>query len=76
MRTDPARRGEGIASALLEHVLADARSRGVTRISLETGATAFFAPARALYRRAGFDACPPFGSYRDDPHSVFMTRVV
>lgn len=76
MRTDPARRGEGIASALLEHVLADARSRGVTRISLETGATAFFAPARALYRRAAFEACPPFGAYRDDPHGVFMTRVV
>ena len=76
MRTDPLRRGEGIASALLQHVFADARSRGVTRISLETGATGFFEPARALYRRAGFDPCPPFGSYRDDPHSVFLTRVL
>ncbi|WP_053385146.1 GNAT family N-acetyltransferase [Leucobacter celer] len=73
MRTDPARRGEGIASALLEHALADARERAVTRVSLETGSMEFFAPARGLYRKTGFQLCQPFGSYREDPNSVFMT---
>lgn len=74
MRTDPRRRGQGIASRLLEHALADASARGVRRISLETGAMDFFAPARRLYERAGFVACAPFGSYADDPLSVFYTR--
>lgn len=73
MRTAPARRGEGIASELLGHALHDARIRGVVRVSLETGSMDFFAPARALYRKAGFSDCAPFGNYRADPNSVFMT---
>lgn len=73
MRTDQDRRGKGIASALLAHALSDARSRNIRRISLETGSMEFFRPARALYSKAGFGPCPPFGSYAEDPNSVFMT---
>ncbi|HEV3358807.1 MAG TPA: GNAT family N-acetyltransferase [Pseudonocardiaceae bacterium] len=73
MRTDPAVRGNGVASALLEHALADARARGVTQVSLETGSMAFFEPARALYRKYGFTDCGPFGGYVADPNSTFMT---
>ncbi|MHA7278193.1 GNAT family N-acetyltransferase [Arthrobacter sp. MDT2-2] len=76
MRTEPELRGQGIASKLLNHVLADARARDVGRISLETGSMGFFAPARALYARHGFEPCPPFGSYTGDPHSSYMTRAV
>jgi putative acetyltransferase len=76
MRTEPEMRGQGIASQLLNHMLADARARNVRRISLETGSMEFFAPARALYAKHGFGPCPPFGSYREDPHSSFMTRAV
>lgn len=75
MRTAPARRGAGIASLMLNHVLQDAQGRGVNRVSLETGSMDFFAPARAFYRKAGFTDCPPFGSYGADPNSVFMTLV-
>lgn len=73
MRTDPRLRGQGVAHALLQYLIQDARSRGVTRISLETGSMDFFAPARRLYARAGFIECPPFGDYLDDPNSTFMT---
>jgi putative acetyltransferase len=73
MRTDPCVRGRGIASGLLAHVLADARSRGLRRVSLETGSMEFFVPARTLYAKAGFEPCVPFGSYVDDPMSTFMT---
>ncbi len=73
MRTDPARRGTGVATKMLAHVLDDARSRGVERVSLETGSMDFFGPARAFYARAGFEPCEPFGSYVDDPNSTFMT---
>ncbi|WP_409462779.1 GNAT family N-acetyltransferase [Amycolatopsis sp. GA6-003] len=76
MRTDPARRGEGIARTLLDHLLQDAKNRGIERISLETGSMDFFAPARALYTRAGFTPCAPFGSYRDDPNSTYLTRQI
>jgi putative acetyltransferase len=57
-------------------VLDDARSRGVGRISLETGSMEFFAPARRFYARAGFVPCPPFGAYVDDPLSTFMTMAL
>ena len=76
MRTEPRARGRGVARALLFHVLDDAQSRGVARVSLETGTMEFFAPARALYAKAGFVLCPPFGSYVEDPHSTFMTRTL
>jgi putative acetyltransferase len=33
-----------------------------------------FEPARRLYESFGFSYGPPFGSYREDPNSVFMTR--
>lgn len=76
MRTEPARRGQGVARELLEYLVDNAKSRGITRISLETGSMDFFAPARALYASAGFVLCAPFGSYVEDPNSTFMTRVL
>lgn len=76
MRTAPDRRGRGIARRMLDHLLDDARSRQVPRVWLETGSMEFFAPARALYRSAGFIECGPFGSYVTDPHSTFMTLLL
>lgn len=73
MRTDPAQRGRGLATAMLSFLQADAAARGIRRISLETGSQDFFLPARALYARAGFVECAPFGRYLPDPHSTFMT---
>ena len=66
-------RGKGIAGHLLAHLIDDARSRGLQRVSLETGSVEFFAPARRLYAKAGFIPCEPFGRYVSDPFSVFMT---
>lgn len=74
MHTAARHRGKGVGRAMLEHILREARSRGYARVSLETGSMDAFAPARALYQRYGFAECPPFGSYKLDPHSTFMTR--
>lgn len=74
MRTDAAARGRGLGRLLLEYVLAEAVSRGYTRMSLETGSQEFFQPARTLYSRYGFVETGPFADYRPDPLSVFMTR--
>ncbi|MBG6085115.1 GNAT family N-acetyltransferase [Zhihengliuella flava] len=76
MRTQAALRGRGLARRMLEHLVADARDRGVQRLSLETGTEDYFAPARAMYRAAGFVPCAPFGTYTLDPNSVFMTRAL
>jgi putative acetyltransferase len=73
MRTPQALRRRGAGRAVLTHMITVARRRGYQRLSLETGATEPFEPARALYASAGFAFCGPFGEYRDDPHSVFMT---
>lgn len=76
MRTHPRSRGQGVGTFVVDHLLADARARGIGQISLETGSMDFFAPARSLYAKAGFVPCAPFGGYVDDPHSVFMTRLL
>lgn len=73
MRTPMAQRGRGAGRAMLVHLIDEARRRGYTRLSLETGSTPPFAPAHRLYASAGFAACGPFGGYTDDPHSRFMT---
>ncbi|MFI6777861.1 GNAT family N-acetyltransferase [Nocardia sp. NPDC050412] len=76
MRTATDRTGRGIASALLNHLIAEARARDYQRLSLETGACDYFAPAQRLYARHGFEICAPFADYVEDPHSVFMTRIL
>ena len=73
MRTAAAHRRRGVAAALLDHVVAEARRRGYTRLSLETGSPAEFEPARSMYAAYGFTRCGPFGPYVDDEFSVFMT---
>ena len=68
--------GRGVAGRIVAHILREARKRGYRRLSLETGSTEGFAPARALYGRVGFRPCPPFGGYRADPYSVCMTLTI
>ena len=76
MRTAQTHLRRGIAATMLDHIVAEARRRGYARLSLETGSMAYFAPAHALYARAGFHPCAPFGDYVEDPNSVFMTRAL
>ena len=76
MRTARAHRRSGVARAMLEHIIAEARRRAYRRLSLETGSLPAFAPARRLYEQFGFTYCAPFGEYREDPNSVFLTRAL
>lgn len=73
MRTPKVLRRRGAGRAVLTHIIEVARSRGYSRLSLETGSPPEFDAARRLYERFGFSYCGPFGSYRLDPYSVFMT---
>jgi putative acetyltransferase len=73
MRTPARLRRTGAGRALLRHVLDVARARGYEVLYLETGSHAAFLPAQTLYASAGFVRCGPFGSYRDNGNSVFMS---
>jgi putative acetyltransferase len=73
MRTPSALRRKGAGRAILTRIIEVARSRSYERLSLETGTMDAFKPAQALYASFGFTRCGPFGDYREDPNSVFMT---
>ena len=73
MRTAAAFRRRGVARLLLAHLLAEARARGASRVSLETGTAPLFAAANRLYEAAGFVDGPVFGDYPASPHNRFMT---
>jgi putative acetyltransferase len=44
MRTAPGQLRRGVAGAMLAHLISEARARGWTRLSLETGTNEAFAP--------------------------------
>jgi len=69
MYVDPARRGQGVARALLEQVIDDGRSAGVRTLRLET--TAWMVEAHALYRSCGFTDAEPFADPEFGCHPGF-----
>ncbi|WP_114970836.1 GNAT family N-acetyltransferase [Rhodoferax ferrireducens] len=76
MRTASLHLRQGVAAKLLAHIIEEAQRRSYRRLSLETGSAAVFAPAHQLYARFGFQPGEPFGTYVEDPYSVFMTRTL
>jgi putative acetyltransferase len=76
MRVSDVFLGQGIGRAILEHLQVEARARGLRSLWLETGSAPAFVPALRLYESAGFRRCGPFGDYRVDPFSIFMTREI
>jgi putative acetyltransferase len=76
MRTHADHLRKGAGAAMLEHIIATARKRGYERLSLETGSGEAFDAAHGLYLRYGFQYCPPFADYKEDPFSRFMTLVL
>jgi putative acetyltransferase len=71
MRTHPDHLRKGVARALLEHVIARAGARGMSRLSLETGTGPDFEPALTLYRQRGFVEGEAFGDYAGVADSGF-----
>lgn len=67
---------QGVGRAILEHLISEARARGMQTLWLETGSAPAFMPALRLYESAGFVRCGPFEGYSEDPSSVFMTRSI
>ena len=76
MRTREKFLRQGVGQAVLSQIVTEACSRGLKRLSLETGSAESFAAARSMYLRNGFEICNPFANYKLDPHSVFMTKLL
>ncbi len=72
----PAYRGLGLADALMETLLADARIFGYPRLCLDSAV--FMQPAQRLYRRYGFHSCLPYAGTEVpqewQAHWCFMQR--
>jgi putative acetyltransferase len=73
MRTAPDALGRGAGTAMLRHMVEEARSRGYRRLSLETGSTEAFKPALRLYASHGFKPCQAFAGYRPSLFTCFLT---
>lgn len=72
MYVRPEHRGQGLAKRVLKFLEDEAIARGCRAFALETG---IYQPeALALYERAGYVRCEPFGDYKPDPMSVFMWK--
>ena len=72
MRTHPDHLRRGVAAALLDFIMAEARLRGLQRLSLETGSGPAFNPAHALYRSRGFTEGSVFSLYRQTAFNRFF----
>jgi len=72
MRTHPDHLRKGVGAALLEHVIAQGRAKGLRRLSLETGSGPAFEPALQLYRKRGFIDGEPFGAYERSDFNQFL----
>ncbi len=59
MRTSSRHLRKGIAEFVLKHIIDEAKRRGMTKLSLETGSMDYF-PAQKLYAKFGFEYCEPF----------------
>jgi putative acetyltransferase len=72
MRTHPDHLRKGVAAALLDHIIKVARTRGLRRLSLETGSGPAFDAALTLYRRRGFTDGEAFGDYVRSDFNQFL----
>ena len=66
--------GKGIE--VINHLIDEAKKLKVQRLSIETGAGAFFEPARKLFNSSGFEPCEPFAHYKNDINSLYFTKLI
>ena len=69
-------RGKGNGIKIINHLIEEAKELNIRRISIETGASKFFAPARKLFDNCGFKPCPPFAHYKEDINSLYLTKLL
>ena len=68
------KRGNGIK--VIKHLIHEAKSLNIVRLSIETGAGKFFEPARILFEQCNFEPCKPFAHYKEDINSIYLTKLI
>ena len=76
VRTHPEHLRKGIAHRLMDGIEAEARSRGMETLLLETHPTDAYRAARMLYESRGYRYRGPFEGYGKTERSVFMERLL
>jgi len=66
-------RGKGYGEKIITHLIQKSKKLNIKRISIETGSGEFFKSARKLFKKSGFKECEPFGHYKIDSNSCYMT---
>ena len=69
-------RKRGVGERIINHLIEEAKSLNVKRISIETGAGKFFEPARKLFKKCNFELCEPFAHYKEDVNSLYLTKLI
>ncbi len=69
-------RCKGYGIKIMNHLIDEAKRLKIIRLSIETGAGEFFAPARKLFNSCGFKPCPPFAHYKEDVNSLYLTKLI
>ena len=66
-------RGKGYGEKIITYLIQKSKKLNIKRISIETGSGEFFKSARKLFKKFGFKECKPFGHYKIDSNSCYMT---
>ena len=69
-------RNKGNGIKIIEHLIYEAKKLDIKRLSIETGAGIFFEPARKLFQKCSFKPCKPFAHYKEDPNSIYLTKLI
>ena len=76
IRVNDAFRRKSYGIKVIQHLIFEAKKLNIIKLSLETGAGIFFAPARKLFEKSGFKPCEPFGEYKKNPDSCYMSLLI
>jgi len=69
-------RGKGNGIKVINHLIDEAKKLKIKKLSIETGAGKFFAPARKLFDNCGFKPCKPFAHYKEDVNSLYLSKLL
>ena len=69
-------RNQGNGIKVINHLIDKAIRLDIKRVSIETGAGKFFAPARKLFKKCDFKPCEPFAHYKKDINSIYLTKLI
>ena len=69
-------RGKGNGAKIIDYLINEAKKLNIKRLSIETGSSNFFAPARKLFNNSGFKPCKPFAHYKEDTNSLYFTKLL